>query len=144
MTTIVVGVNNQATALAAFSRAKSLAQLTDANLHLVYAVDAGDTAAEATARRHAEGLLESLALSSGHPVAVHVIAGKPHDAILQVASQQHADLVVIGNKGLTKHGRFTREVPALVLRGATCSVLVVDTATGSTAGKDSTPSHPFG
>ncbi len=54
MTTIVVGVNNQATALAAFTRAKSHAQLTDADLHLVYAVDVGDAAAEATARRHAE------------------------------------------------------------------------------------------
>ena len=144
MTTIVVGVNNQATALAAFTRAKSLAQLTDADLHLVYAVDAGDTAAEATARRHAEGLLESLALSSGRPVVVHVNAGKPHDAILQVAGKQHADLVVIGNKGLTKRGRFTREVPALVLRHATCSVLVVDTASASMTAKDSSPSKPFG
>ena len=144
MTTIVVGVNNQATALAAFTRAKSLAQLTDADLHLVYAITVGDTTAEATARRHAEGLLESLALASGRPVAVHVVAAKPHEAILQVASKQHADLVVIGNKGLTKRGRFTREVPAMVLRHATCSVLVVDTASGSLGGKDSSPSQPFG
>jgi len=39
-----------------------------------------------------------------------------------------ADLIVVGNRGLTKHGRFTRETPAQVLRHATCSVLVVDTS----------------
>jgi len=127
-TTIVVGVTNRATALAACSRALSLARATDADVHLVYAIDKADSEAEATARRHAEGLLQSLALSSTRPMSVHVVAGRPHDAILSVARDNHADLIVVGNRGLTKHGRFTRETPAQVLRHATCSVLVVDTS----------------
>ena len=125
---IVVGVNNQATALAACSRAIELARMTDAQLHLVYAIAASDPNAEATARRHAEGLLQSLKLSSALPVSIHAIGGKPHEAILTVAREQNADLIVIGNKGLTKRGRFTKEAPAQVLRNATCSVLVVDTS----------------
>ncbi len=124
---IVVGVNNQATALAAFTRAMQLAKMTEADLHLVYAIDEADPTAEATARRHAEGLLDSLKMSSAFPVSVHAIVGKPHEAILTVAREQNADLIVIGNKGLTRHGRFTKEAPAQVLRNATCSVLLVDT-----------------
>lgn len=132
-TNIVVGVNNQATALAACSRAMTLARMTDAQLHLVYAIAKDDASAEATARRHAEGLLESLKLGSALPVTIHVIPGKPHQAIGMVAREQNADLIVIGSKGLTRRGRFTKEPPALVLRNATCSVLVVDTVSGSTA-----------
>jgi nucleotide-binding universal stress UspA family protein len=94
----------------------------------VYAiVDERTGKAEAIARRHAEGLLESLELSSSLPMTVHVEFGKPHEVILDVARHVGADLIVIGNQGLVSHGRFTRLTPSLVLRGATCSVLVVDT-----------------
>jgi nucleotide-binding universal stress UspA family protein len=124
---IVVGVNNQATALTAFTRATQLARMTDAQLHLVYAISKSDPGAEATARRHAEGLLQSLQLASSLPVSIHALVAAPHDAILTVAREHNADLIVIGNKGLTRRGRFTREAPAQVLRHAPCSVLVVDT-----------------
>jgi len=143
-TNIVVGVNNQATALAACSRAMSLARMTDAQLHLVYAIDKADTTAEATARRHAEGLLESLKLSSAIPATIHVIPNRPHEAILMVAHECKADLIVIGNKGLTRWGRFTRAAPAQVLRRATCSVLVVDTAADSGNSANTVPAQPFG
>ena len=127
-TTIVIGVTNQATALAACARALELARATDANVHLVYAIDEHDPHAESTARRHADGLLESLALSSSLPMTVHTVIGHAADAILQVAATTQADVIVIGNKGLTRHGRFTHETPAQVLRKATCSVLVIDTS----------------
>ena len=127
-TTIVVGVNNQATALAAYSQAMSLAKMSEAQVHLVYAIDAGDPNAEAIARRHADGLLSSLQLSTMHPVTVHTVIGRPHEAILAVAQEHRADLIVVGNKGLTRRHRFTKEAPAQVLRYATCSVLVVDTS----------------
>jgi nucleotide-binding universal stress UspA family protein len=124
MTTIVVGVTNHSTALAACRRAFELARSGD-QIHLVYAVDGHGTAAD-TARRHADGLLETLQLSSGRPVSVHTVQDPAHRAILDVAERTNADLIVIGNKGMVRNGRFTRAAPARVLRGATCSVLVVD------------------
>ena len=127
MTTIVIGVTNQSTALDACSRGLALARATDAAVHLVYAVNEGDSKAEDVARRHAEGLLESISLSSSVPMTVHVVHSKPHDAILEVAQLTAADMIVVGNRGLVQHGRFTRQPPAQVLRGARCSVLEVDT-----------------
>jgi nucleotide-binding universal stress UspA family protein len=126
-TNIVIGVTKQATALEACKRAFELARATDAAVHLVYALAESDPKAEAVARSQSEGLLESLRLSSSLPITVHVEFGKPHEVILEVADRVHADLIVIGNQGLVSHGRFTRLPPALVLRGAKCSVLVVDT-----------------
>ena len=126
MTTIVVGVTNHSTALAACHRAFELARPGD-QIHLVYAVEErGDDAA--VAARHADGLLETLQLSSNRPVSVHTVHAAAHQAILDVAAEHHADLIVIGNRGMVHNGRFTRATPARVLRGATCSVLVVDTS----------------
>ncbi len=127
MSTIVIGVTQHTTALAACTRALELARATDADVHLVYAVDERDRESEATTRRHADGLLETLQLSSTRPMTVHTVLDRPDRAILDVAKKTNADLVVIGNQGLVRRGRFTRDVPARVLRGATCSVLVVDT-----------------
>lgn len=127
-TSIVVGVSNHATALTAYSQAMSLAKMSDAQVHLVYAIEPGDPNAESIARRHADGLLSSLQLSTTLPVTVHTVVGRPHEAILAVAHEHAADLIVVGNKGLTRRGRFTKEAPAQVLRHATCSVLVVDTS----------------
>jgi nucleotide-binding universal stress UspA family protein len=126
MTTIVVGVTNQSSALAACNRAFELARPGD-QIHLVYAVGGSGAEAE-TAHRHADGLLETLQLSSNRPVSVHTVHDEPHRAILDVAAHTKADLIVIGNRGMVRNGRFTKAAPARVLRGATCSVLVVDTS----------------
>lgn len=125
MTTIVIGVTNHTTALAACNRAFELARPGD-QIHLVYAVTERG-AEEVPATRHAEGLLETLQLSSSRPVSVHTVHDQVHRAILDVAERTHADLIVIGNRGMVRHGRFTRAAPARVVRGAKCSVLVVDT-----------------
>jgi nucleotide-binding universal stress UspA family protein len=126
MTTIVIGVTNHTTALAACKRAFELALPGD-QIHLVYAVE-GDGAEVATAERHADGLLQTLQLSSSRPVTVHTVRDEPHRAILDVAERTNADLIVVGNRGLVRRGRFTKATPARVLRGANCSVLVVDTS----------------
>jgi nucleotide-binding universal stress UspA family protein len=130
MTTIVIGVTNQTTALAACNRAFELARPGD-QIHLVYAVE-GDGAEVATAERHADGLLQTLQLSSSRPVTVHTVRDEPHRAILDVAERTNADLIVVGNQGLVRRGRFTKATPARVLRGANCSVLVVDTSDAAT------------
>lgn len=127
ITTIVIGVTNRSTALDACQRALGLARATDARVHLVYAIDGTDPDGADVANRHADGLLQTIALSSSWPMTVHAIPGDPADVILAVAEEVGADLIAIGNRGLTKHGRFTRETPAQIVKRARCSVLVVDT-----------------
>jgi nucleotide-binding universal stress UspA family protein len=54
--------------------------------------------------------------------------GDPADAILDVAEEQHADLIVVGNKGMTGARRFLLgSVPNNVSHHAPCSVIIVRT-----------------
>ncbi len=54
--------------------------------------------------------------------------GDAADAILDVAEEQHADLIVVGNKGMTGAKRFLLgSVPNKVSHHAPCSVLIVRT-----------------
>jgi nucleotide-binding universal stress UspA family protein len=54
--------------------------------------------------------------------------GDAADAILDVAEEQHCDLIVVGNKGMTGAKRFLLgSVPNKVSHHAPCSVLIVRT-----------------
>ena len=54
--------------------------------------------------------------------------GDPADAILDVAEEQRADLIVVGNKGMTGAKRFLLgSVPNKVSHHAPCSVLIIRT-----------------
>jgi nucleotide-binding universal stress UspA family protein len=64
-------------------------------------------------------------------VAVETFArqGDPADAILDVAEEQDADLIVIGNKGMTGAKRFLLgSVPNKISHHAPCSVLIIRTS----------------
>jgi nucleotide-binding universal stress UspA family protein len=55
--------------------------------------------------------------------------GDAADAILDVAEEQHCDLVIVGNRGLTGAKRFLLgSVPSKVSHHAPCSVLIVRSA----------------
>jgi nucleotide-binding universal stress UspA family protein len=55
--------------------------------------------------------------------------GDAADAILDVAEEQGADLIVVGNKGMTGAKRFLLgSVPNKVSHHAPCSVLIVRTS----------------
>ena len=57
--------------------------------------------------------------------------GDAADAILDVAEEQRADLIVVGNKGMTGAKRFLLgSVPNKVSHHAPCSVLIVRTTLG--------------
>lgn len=54
--------------------------------------------------------------------------GDPSDAILDVAEKQHADLILIGNRGMTGSRRFLLgSVPNKISHNAPCSVLIAKT-----------------
>jgi nucleotide-binding universal stress UspA family protein len=58
---------------------------------------------------------------------VHAATGDPAEAIIRIAEQEQAELVVVGNKGMKGRRRILGSVPNTVAHGAPCSVLIVDT-----------------
>ena len=61
-------------------------------------------------------------------VRTYARQGDPADAILDVAEEQHADLIVVGNKGMTGAKRFLLgSVSNKVSHHAPCSVLIIRT-----------------
>jgi nucleotide-binding universal stress UspA family protein len=74
--------------------------------------------------RHAAELVEA----AGVTVTTYAREGDPADAILDVAEERGADLIVVGNKGMTGAKRFLLgSVPNKVSHHAPCSVLIIRT-----------------
>lgn len=143
---IVVGTDGSDTAQTAVNEAVALATAIGAKLHVVSAYEpvASDRLrversqvpsdlqwivnpredVDATLRAAAEaGEAGGLA-----DVATHARQGDPADAILDVAEEQGADLIIVGNKGMTGAKRFLLgSVPNKVSHHAPCSVMIVRT-----------------
>ena len=65
---------------------------------------------------------------AGVKVETFAREGDAADAILDVAEEQNADLIVVGNKGMTGAKRFLLgSVPNKVSHHAPCSVLIIRT-----------------
>jgi nucleotide-binding universal stress UspA family protein len=78
---------------------------------------------DATLREAAEA-----ARSGGVEAVTYARQGDPADAILDVAEEQGADLIVVGNKGMTGARRFLLgSVPNRISHHAPCSVLIIRT-----------------
>jgi nucleotide-binding universal stress UspA family protein len=78
---------------------------------------------EATLRDAAERVQ-----AAGLTVNTYAREGDPADAILDVAEERAADLIVVGNKGMTGAKRFLLgSVPNKVSHHAPCSVLIIRT-----------------
>ena len=145
-TRIVVGTDGSETAKEAVREAAELAKQIGATLDIVSAFEPVSAVAAARgaaggARRHrAHGQPRARTSRRRSPrprrrsrtagVEVQTIArqGEPADAILDVAEEQKADLIVVGNKGMTGAKRFLLgSVPNKVSHHAPCSVLIVRT-----------------
>jgi len=142
---IVVGTDGSDTARQAVREATGLAAALGASIELVCAFEpvAGqrlrEEAREAprdlqwmiNAREDVEATLREAAASTsaaGVPVTTYAREGDPADAILDVAEERGADLVVVGNKGMTGAKRFLLgSVPNKVSHHAPCSVLIIRT-----------------
>jgi nucleotide-binding universal stress UspA family protein len=123
---IVVGLGKSKTGQLAAERAAALATALDATLHVVTAFRPGqkDSARD---RTEAERLLTSFAAGKLCTIAKDALPGDPVRAILQVAAESGADLIVVGNKGMRGAGRLLGSVPNSITHKAPCSVLVVKT-----------------
>jgi nucleotide-binding universal stress UspA family protein len=140
---IVVGTDGSQTAATALQAAVELAQQCGARLHIVSAyepvadehtqLDVPQDAQWDVGRRPAVlALLDearAVAARAGvSEVEVSPRVGDAADAILDVAEEQRADLIVVGNKGMTGAKRFLLgSVPNKVSHHAPCSVLIVRT-----------------
>ncbi len=147
-TTIVVGTDGSDSAAIALRRAIELAKAGGGTLDVVHAyqpMSYGQIAAGAPSMaptvdveqvnagisEHAEVVCTNAAESAAaENVAheTHSVPGDPTDALISVAEQVHADLVVVGNRGMTGMKRFILgNVPNKISHHAPCSVLIVDT-----------------
>jgi nucleotide-binding universal stress UspA family protein len=141
-TSIVVGTNGSATADIALERAIELARMTGAALHVVSAYEptparvAGSRpAAEAqeypvTPDFKVDAVLEratDAAQGGGVEIKAHGPRGDAAAAILSVADEHKADLIVLGSKGMQGARRVMGSVPNKVSHHAPCDLLIVQT-----------------
>jgi len=123
--TIVVGTDGSDTAEAAVLRAGELAQSTGASLHIVCA-HGGAVPPDITSALldRSAGVLHSRGIAS----ECHARQGDAAEALLTVAEQEDADVIVVGNRGMHGNRRFLLgSVPDKVSHHAACSVLIVRT-----------------
>ncbi|MBI2691245.1 MAG: universal stress protein [Solirubrobacterales bacterium] len=142
---IVVGTDGSDTAAQAVIQAGELAEKLGASLVIVSAFDPVSTArlekerADAPAdvewtineREDVDAMLSQIsAPMEERNIDVKIAArqGNPADAILDVAEEEGADLIVVGNKGMAGARRFLLgSVPNKISHHAPCSVLIVRT-----------------
>jgi len=142
---IVVGTDGSETATEAVRQAVELAAATKAKVKLVSAYEPvsntrlreeatqvpGDLQWAVNPREDVDATLgeaAEIAASAGVEVQTFARQGDPADAILDVAEETKADLIIVGNKGMTGARRFLLgSVPNKVSHHAPCSVLIIRT-----------------
>jgi nucleotide-binding universal stress UspA family protein len=144
-TRIVVGTDGSETAGEAVDQAVDLAKLTGATLGVVSAFQPipkrriqgeqegapPDIAHEIGPREDVNLVLDAAAAkarAAGVEVTTHPVQADPADAILNVAEEIKADLIVVGNKGMTGARRYLLgSVPNNISHHAPCSVMIIQT-----------------
>lgn len=142
---ILVGTDGSETAALAVRQAAELAKRTGAQLDIVSAYEPvprdrlreesqevpGDVAHAVGPREDVNQILEAASREvkqDGVEVQLHPREGEPADALLEVAEDVGADLIVVGNKGMTGAKRFLLgSVPNKVSHHAPCGVWIVRT-----------------
>jgi nucleotide-binding universal stress UspA family protein len=143
---IVVGTDGSDTANEAVRQATELAKLGGSQLNIVSAFEPipqqqvkveareapGDVQYEIGPREDVNLILDGASGDAKQAgvaeVQTHPREGDPADAIIDVAEETKADLIVVGNKGMTGARRFLLgSVPNKVSHHAPCSVIIVRT-----------------
>lgn len=147
-TNIVVGSDGSHTARQAVRQAADLAVAGQTTVHLVTAYSVPVIPLETVATlgpailtpdfaaasdeqlEHTKAVLSETAdglRRSGIDVVVHAAPGDAASLIIDVARSQKADLIVVGNKGMTGAKRLLGSVPNKVAHHAPCNLLIVYT-----------------
>jgi nucleotide-binding universal stress UspA family protein len=135
---IVVGVDASDTARRAVEAAAEIAVMSGAELHIASADAPKSFKATADGEKfeavNTEGDINSLlqilsfvAKKYRIEPILHPAHGDPADALVSIADELGADLIVVGNQGMKGVRRVLGSVPNSVAHSANCSVLIVDT-----------------
>jgi nucleotide-binding universal stress UspA family protein len=139
---IVVGTDGSDTAKLAVEEAVRLAKALSANVHVVSAFEPLRArvhgAPEGAAKvwqplpdDQVEGILSQAAAGvrlAGVPVTTHAVREDPADALISVADEVGATMIVVGSKGMHGARRLALgNVPNKVSHRARCNVLIVAT-----------------
>jgi nucleotide-binding universal stress UspA family protein len=136
---IVVGTDGSETAKRAVAEAVRLAKALGAELHVISAYEPlrsvtvegaaenrplPDSVVDSTlAQAEAVGRFSDVA------VRTHAVRGDPADALVKLAGEVEASLIVVGNQGMHGAKRILGSVPNTVSHKARCNVLIVATDT---------------
>jgi nucleotide-binding universal stress UspA family protein len=134
---ILVGTDGSGTAGAAVAHAAELAKIGGAELIVISVYkqpeDVPPPFGSMEGHQTAEigkAVLKDVEKRYGGDVKLRTILreGNPTDAIVDVADEEKADLIVVGNRGMTGAKRFVLgSVPNAVSHHAPCHVLIVHT-----------------
>jgi nucleotide-binding universal stress UspA family protein len=136
---IVVGTDGSARAGVAVDGALELARLTGATVHAVHAMhtpgvidDAHSAQIMMDEMRNPSDAVQAHLLEEarrrGVTIEFHSSVGEPANALIELAEKVNADLVVVGNRGMSSMKRFVLgSVPNKVSHHCPCSVLIINT-----------------
>lgn len=139
--TILVGTDGSESSFLAVRRAAGIAHAVGAQLILASAYYKESADAMTATRSDSQTVVgDSVAeriLGNAKAVAIEEGAeepelilreGSPVEALIAVATEKHADLLVVGNRGINSlTGRLLGSVPADAARQAQCDVMIVHT-----------------
>jgi nucleotide-binding universal stress UspA family protein len=131
---IVVGTDGTETAERAVDRAGAIALAFGVTVHVVSAysddqtplVGAGRQGDRAHAQQHVDRAQERLA-KQGVESEAHLTNQEAGRALVAIADEQHAQMIVVGNRGMGGAKRVLGSVPNYVSHHADCDVVIVRT-----------------
>jgi nucleotide-binding universal stress UspA family protein len=141
---IVVGTDGSQTAEQAVEKAGELARALGAVVHVVSScrppssvwmaaaggVAVADVTADEATHERAEQTVErarTRLAQLGVEARTHVCQGDPADALNTIADAEDAQMIVVGNRGMSGARRVLGSVPNRVSHTAHCAVLIVPT-----------------
>ncbi len=133
---ILVGTDGSGTAATAVEHAVELAKATGAELVVMSAYQAPREGSAPFTEDVApgidvgRGLLSDVERRYGEEVTLRTVLreGAPADALIEAAEAEKADVIIVGNRGMSGAKRFVMgSVPNTVSHHAPCHVLIVHT-----------------
>jgi nucleotide-binding universal stress UspA family protein len=131
---IIVGTDGTDTAERAVDRAGAIARALGSTVHVLSAysdigtplVGSGKQGDRTHAEQHVDRARDRLT-KQGLEIETHLTNQEPGRALVAMADEQHAQMIVVGNRGMAGPRRVLGSVPNYVSHHADCDVLIVGT-----------------
>lgn len=133
----MIGTDGSERAERAVDRAGEIAKSLNAAVHVVSAYGKNpeglltgtvpEEKEDRTRARHSVERAQRRLARIGVESETHVWPGEPAEALVRIADEQGAQMIVIGNRGMAGARRVLGSVPNTVSHHAACDVLIVAT-----------------